>query len=66
MRMSQAKREDIWKESAGSKADMPGPGAVDPYDQSWEEGGFKFSQDDRFPKERNDGPGPGTYELLDD
>ena len=65
VRISQAKREDIWKESAG-KADIPGPGALDPVDHTWEEGGFKFSRDERFPRMKDDGPGPGTYELLDD
>lgn len=48
VRISQAKREDIWKDST-SKADIPGPGALDPVDHGWEERGFHFSRDDRFP-----------------
>ena len=34
VKMSLAKREDIFKEQM-SKQDMPGPGAVDPYDPAW-------------------------------
>ena len=63
--MSQAKREDVWKEQM-SKQDLPGPGAVDPYDPSWQANGFIFAKDERFPRQRNDIPGPGSYELLDD
>ena len=63
--MSQAKREDLWKEQT-NRSELPGPGSLDVVDHTWEEGGFKFGTDDRFPKQRLDGPGPGQYELLDD
>ena len=65
VRISQAKREDIWKEQMNN-ANLPGPGANDPYDPSQQDNGFIFSKDERFPKQRDNGPGPGAYELLDD
>ena len=65
VKISQAKREDLWKEST-SKADMPGPGAGDPHDPAWVDGGFHFDRNERFPKQSETAPGPGTYELLDD
>ena len=34
VKISLAKREDIFKEQL-SKQDLPGPGAVDPYDPAW-------------------------------
>ena len=65
VKMSQAKRDDVFSEQTG-KQETPGPGAVDPYDPAWEQHGFIFDKEERFPAPRNDIPGPGTYELLDD
>ena len=65
VRMSQAKREDVFTQQT-NKQDTPGPGAVDLNDQAWEQNGFLFDKEQRFPAQRNDFPGPGAYELLDD
>ena len=48
------------------KGELPGPGALDMNDHAWEEGGFVFNKDERFPRQKDLAPGPGTYELLDD
>ena len=63
-KIGQARRTDAFGIDK-SKADMPGPGALDPYDPPSENSGFQFARDDRFPKDRPDGPGPGAYELLE-
>jgi len=34
VKISQAKRQDIWGEQA-NKEGMPGPGSLDPYDPKW-------------------------------
>merc|ERR1712037_280491 len=64
MKMSMAKRDDVWKDEIRG-GDTPGPGAVDPIDSN-HNGGFVFNKDERFPKSKDRAPGPGTYELLDD
>ena len=65
--MSHAKRDELWKEEASKAAETPGPGALDPFSPNWKHGGaLTFTKDERFPKQRDTAPGPGTYELLDD